>query len=462
MRAPSGPRRNRAPWPPVLRLAVPLALLAAALSLIHATQLLEAYSRSPFPISRPLPYDPRWVLPPVDGVAGGPGSVPEPLPVQFTVRRGETLSELLEGLGLSAREAGTAVEALRPWVEPRRLLAGDAYAASFGGERELASFEMRVAGRGRIRLARLDGSWEPSFEPEQRTVRARVVSGRLETALEVAIEEAGAPAMLAYSMADVLQWDLDFNRDLRVGDSFEVVFEEVWVDGAYGSLGGIVALSYDNRGRRFEAYRYGEEGGYYDAEGRPLKKMFLRSPLRFSRITSGFSHRRFHPILKTHRPHYGVDYGAPVGTPIQATANGTVAFAGWNGGGGKMVKLRHPGGVLTAYLHLSRFAEGIRPGRPVRQGEVIGYVGATGLATAPHLDYRVQRDGRWIDPQSLSGVPARALAAAELPAFRAWRDAQRLSLAAGAPLPAPERPALLAAGSEPQPREAAAEAAARR
>jgi murein DD-endopeptidase MepM/ murein hydrolase activator NlpD len=290
-----------------------------------------------------------------------------------------------------------------------------------------------------------------------------VVKGQLSSSLEEAIERSGAPVLLAYAMADVLQWDLDFNRDLRVGDRFEILFEEVWVDGAYQAVGGIVALSYDNRGRTFEAYRFGEDGGYYDGDGRPLKKMFLRSPLRFSRITSRFSHRRFHPVLKTYRPHWGVDYGAPVGTPVHATANGTVSFAGWDGGGGKTVKIRHPGGILTAYLHLSRFAAGIRPGSLIRQGEVVGYVGATGLATGPHLDYRVNRDGRWIDPLSLGSVPARPLEAAEMAAFRAWRTAQRASLEAGAPLTvAPEAAALPVVATVPPIQGPAALAGARR
>ena len=222
---------------------------------------------------------------------------------------------------------------------------------------------------------------------------------------------------LAILMSEVLQWDLDFTRDLRLGDRFRVAFETVYLDGSYESLGGISGLIYDNDGRRLEAYRFGDDGGYYDPEGRPLRKMFLRSPMRYSRVTSRFSHRRFHPVLKSYRPHYGVDYGAPVGTPVRSTAGGRVAFAGWDRGGGNTVKVRHPNGYLTAYLHLSRFAKGITPGRRVGQGEVIGYVGSTGLASGPHLDYRVQRSGRWIDPLSLKSEPAEPVPEEQLPAF---------------------------------------------
>jgi murein DD-endopeptidase MepM/ murein hydrolase activator NlpD len=239
-------------------------------------------------------------------------------------------------------------------------------------------------------------------------------------------------------MADVLRWDLDFNRDLRSGDQFQVVYEEISLDGVRDRTGEVVGLAFWNRGRRLEAYRHG--GGYYDGEGRPLQKMFLRSPLPFTRVTSRFSHRRFHPVLKTYRPHYGVDYGAPTGTPVRATANGVVQFAAWGKGSGRMVKIRHANDYLTAYLHLSKFGSGISPGRRVRQGDVIGYVGSTGLATAPHLDYRVQLRGKWIDPLSIKSVPADPISTDAMPAFLASRDALRERLSGEQPWVVPVDP----------------------
>jgi murein DD-endopeptidase MepM/ murein hydrolase activator NlpD len=230
-------------------------------------------------------------------------------------------------------------------------------------------------------------------------------------------------------MADVLQWDLDFNRDLQPGDRFDVLFEEVYLDGRYFGIERVLALAYAQSNRKLEVYSYGKSGEFYDAEGRPSEKMFLRAPLPYSRVTSKFSARRFHPVLKIARPHYGVDYGAPVGTPVRVTAAGTVISAGWEGGGGKTVKVRHPNGYVTCYLHLSRFAAGIRAGARVRQGDLIAYVGATGLATGPHLDYRVQRDGTWIDPQSLKSVPGAPLDAVQGADFRRLRDVIRPILA---------------------------------
>ena len=163
--------------------------------------------------------------------------------------------------------------------------------------------------------------------------------------------------------------------------------------------------------------------------------MFLRSPLPYSRVTSRFSNRRFHPVLKRFRPHLGVDYGAAVGTPVRVTASGVVAFAGWSGGSGRMVKVRHPKGYLTCYLHLSRFAAGIGPGARVGQGQVIAYSGATGLVSGPHLDYRIQHHGRWIDPLGLRNVPAQPVPVAQLALFRSWRDACRRSLDLGEAAP---------------------------
>jgi murein DD-endopeptidase MepM/ murein hydrolase activator NlpD len=165
--------------------------------------------------------------------------------------------------------------------------------------------------------------------------------------------------------------------------------------------------------------------------------------LPFSRVTSRFSNRRFHPVLKVYRPHYGVDYGAPVGTAARTTARGTVIFAGCSGGGGNTVKIRHANGYVTAYLHLSRFARGVTPGARVAQGDVVGYVGSTGLATGPHLDYRVQKDGRWIDPMSLNNVEAEPLSEGQLAGYVAWRDALRQSLVTGeAPRLGPEEEGL--------------------
>jgi murein DD-endopeptidase MepM/ murein hydrolase activator NlpD len=411
-----------------VRLAIPALLVLGAAALVHATRGLEAAAESPYPITPTVSWRKWQALPAgvpaawrTDVVLGEP-----PPPLAF--EQGETLSGVLESLGLSRADAHEVATEVAKHVDLRRLRPQDRYQARYGDTGELRRFELVVDGSGKASVEKGDEGWRGRWRAFERSVKRQTVSGTLEGALESSIERAGGPESLALLMADVFQWDLDFTRDLRLGDSFSVLLESVYLDGSYYSAGSIVAAVYVNEGRRLEAYRFGEDGQYYDAEGRPTRKMFLRSPLRYSRVTSRFSHRRFHPILKRYRPHYGVDYGAPVGTPVRATASGRVVSAAWDGGGGRTVKLRHANGYLTAYLHLSRFASGLAPGRRVQQGDVIGYVGSSGLSTSPHLDYRVQRNGRWIDPLSLRSVPADPIPAERLADFMALRDALRTDL----------------------------------
>lgn len=417
--------------PHFLRMALPLGLILLALGLSLTTRQLEAYSQSPYPLP-PLPrFDERATLP-----TESTGLLDRArVPVEFTLLRGETAHEVFEKLGLEGAEARAASNALLERIEPRALKAGHRYSAFFNPDSTLASFELTVAGTGRVELNRVGRQWATNWQPFERSVGLQILRGTVEGSLETSIRRAGGPANLSYRMAQVLQWDLDFTRDLKRGDRFEVLYEEIRLDGQFHEVGKIVAMVYDNQGREHEAYRYGDDGIYYDGEGEPLKKMFLRSPLRYSRVTSHFSRRRFHPVLKIYRPHYGVDYGAPVGTPVQVTANGVVTFAGWDRGGGKVVKVRHGNNYLTCYLHLSRFASGIRPGARVKQGDIIAYSGATGLASGPHLDYRVQYRGQWIDPLKLNGVRDEPIPSYRLASFRAWRDELRASLSRGSVSP---------------------------
>lgn len=407
-----------------LRIGLLLGLALLALSISAATRRLLAYATSPYPLSPTPPF--RHAA--VDAAEVGELRPP----VELVLRKGETLGRMLQELGLDAAESHAAAAAFALRADPRRLQPGDRYRALYAGD-GVAAVDVRLAGRGHVQLVRRAQGWDAAFRPSERRAVERRVRGELRDSLESSIRDAGADSTLAFKMAEVLQWDLDFNRDLRSGDRFEVLYEDVYLDGEHHGLGEVLALTYHNGGRLLEAYRYGDRG-YYDAAGRPLRKMFLRSPLPYSRITSRFSTRRFHPVLKSYRPHYGIDYGAPVGTAARVTAGGVVVSAGWDGGGGKTVKVRHPNGYLTAYLHLSRYAEGIRAGARVAQGDVIGYVGSTGLSTAPHLDYRVQHRGRWIDPLQLANVPAPTIPDSELASFRSWRDAMRVRLS-DSPLP---------------------------
>lgn len=391
-----------------------LVAIACGLSL-WLTRLESELTSPPLPVAVSLHFSPALLSRPA------PGETPLDLsavkvPHPVTLGRGQTLGGLLAGLGLTGSEAGAAVAALSEHLDVRKLQAGEEGSAYFDADHRLASFELELRGKGQVEIQRRGRGWASLWRESKREVVLRRVHGQLRRSLEGAILEAGGPVQLSVKMSNVLQWDIDFNRDLRVGDRFDAIFEEVYIDGNRTGVGRVLALVYENQGKEYEAFRYSDKG-YYDRDGRPLQKMFLRSPLPFTRVTSKFSHRRFHPVLKVHRPHYGVDFGAPKGTPVRATASGVVELAARKGGAGKMVEVRHSQGYRTLYLHLSGFAPGIRRGARVSQGDLIGYVGSTGLSTGPHLDYRVKKNGKYLDPMKLPSTPAEPLAPAEIPRF---------------------------------------------
>lgn len=425
-------RLNRVVLPVrALRLVLPaVALLAAAL--VWQIRAIELDQPGGVVVCTPR-YHEAIVL------QSPPGEVPlriEPrtVPLAVELEQGRTIGGLLGDLGVASGEMAPAIASLGEHLDIRSIRAGTVGLAYLDDHDRLTRLRLEQRD-GWVELARDGRGWNSAKRLFERRTDTKRIVATLDGALEQAVRAAGGEPRVTYRMADVLQWDLDFNRDLRLGDRFQVLYEEVYLDGRYDGPGEVQAIVYENQGSRLEAYRF--DDGYYDADGRPLQKMFLRSPLSFSRVTSRFSHSRLHPILKVRRPHYGVDYGAPRGTPVRVTAHGTVTFAGRSGGAGNMVKVRHPNGYVTAYLHLSRFAKGVRPGTRVRQSDVIGYVGSTGLSTAPHLDYRVQKSGRWIDPLSLERTPAEPLAKERLSAFFAARDALRAQLGSEDASPSP-------------------------
>jgi murein DD-endopeptidase MepM/ murein hydrolase activator NlpD len=248
--------------------------------------------------------------------------------------------------------------------------------------------------------------------------RQRTVRGVIETSLFEAVEAAGAHDQTAVALADIFGWDIDFVLDVRPGDAFVVTYQEIWRDGAWVKDGPIQAAEFVNQGREYRAVRYTDPQGdshYYTPEGRSLHKAFLRAPVEFTRVSSRFNSARFHPILNRIRAHKGVDYAAPIGTPVRAAGDGRIRFAGWKGGYGNVVEIEHSRSIVTVYGHLSRFAHGTHPGTHVTQGTVIAYVGMTGLATGPHLHYEYRVNGMFKNPQTV------ALPAAE-PIDARWRE----------------------------------------
>jgi murein DD-endopeptidase MepM/ murein hydrolase activator NlpD len=266
-------------------------------------------------------------------------------------------------------------------------------------------------------------------------IKNSFVEGTIQSSLFHTINQLNEGDQLAIDLADIFSCDIDFHTDLQPGDHFRLLVDKHFLNGKLAKYGKIKVAEFSNRGTVFSGYYFTDPTGksdYYNAEGKSLRRDFLKSPLKFGRISSRFSRARFHPILKKYRPHLGVDYAAPEGTPVVASASGRVQFAGTKGGFGKFVQIAHPNGMTTAYGHLSRYGHGVHAGISVRQGEVIGYVGSTGLATGPHLDYRVTRGGRFVNPLSLRTVPPAPIKAEYLASFRSYREKWQAQLIASA------------------------------
>jgi murein DD-endopeptidase MepM/ murein hydrolase activator NlpD len=280
---------------------------------------------------------------------------------------------------------------------------------------------MKVNGWGEIDAVRNGTNFDITpRQSEQRELESTVAS-TIDTSLYEAMRSAGETPQLVQQLVDVFQWDIDFFA-LKKGDAFSLVVKKKYAGADLVGYGPIVAARFTHDGATYEAFRHESPDGhpgYYARGGAPLRKQFLRAPLQFTRITSGFSKSRFHPLLHYFRPHHGVDYGAPVGTPVMTTADGVVVETSYNRGEGNFIRIRHTSRIETMYLHLSRFAKGLRRGSKVTQGDVIGYVGMTGLATGPHLDYRVSDNGTWLNPLGLRSITPDPLGGNQLAQFRA-------------------------------------------
>jgi murein DD-endopeptidase MepM/ murein hydrolase activator NlpD len=306
------------------------------------------------------------------------------------VRRGDTIGSLLARAGVDDPAALAFLRtdpAARPLYQLKPGRPVHVATADAGG---LVALRFRTADGERLTVARESGALVANRAPADETVRLALKSGEIGTSLFAAADAIGLPDAVTIALAELFAGDIDFLQDLRAGDRFSVLYETRHVDGEPVGVGRIVAAEFDNRGQRLSAFLWRDADGqdaWYTNDGRSTRRAFLRSPMEFSRMTSGFSLARFHPILQTWRAHRGVDYGAPVGTPVRATADGVVTLAGAQGGYGNVIVLRHTGAYSTLYAHLSRFAAGVRQGSRVRQGDTIGYVGATGWATGPHLHY---------------------------------------------------------------------------
>lgn len=338
----------------------------------------------------------------------------------LTIEKNDTLDKILLAGGLSRTESAALTAQLAGTVDVRRLRPGHLVRFHYDQTGTVDAVQMKVTGWGEVGAVRNGNAFE--VKAVQAAIREveTTISATVHRSLYEALRDAGEGPQVVQQLSDVFQWDIDF-FELRRGDSFSFVVTKQYAGNDLVGYGPITAARFTHRDTTYHAFRHempDGRAGYYAASGTPLRKQFIKSPLRFSRITSGFTKRRFHPVLKYFRPHYGVDYGAPVGTPVMSTADGVVVEARYKTGEGNFIRVRHSSRIDTCYLHLSRFKKGLKKGTRVNQGDVIGYVGMTGLATGPHLDYRVSENGKWLDPLKLKSITPDPLRGESLRRFR--------------------------------------------
>lgn len=363
---------------------------------------------------------------PVPQLAADIRLLPEQVTIEARVPRNATLQSLLTR-HIPVELANVVTDAAHGVFNPRELRADRPYRLVRTLDGWLREFELQIDADRFLRVVMRkngEGSEEPAAEvvPYKKETRVETISAVIDgnhSSLIAALQGAGETVALGVALAKIFEGDIDFASDIQRGDRFEIVFEKIIREGSYTGYGEILGARVENDGRKLTAIRFvGADGkaGYYDDKGRSLNRAFLRAPLDIAaRITSGFTQRRLHPVHGTYRPHLAIDYGAPYGTKVVSVAEGTVVSAGWAGGGGKQVRIRHAGGYESYYLHLSAFGPGITTGARVSQGQMIGRVGATGTATGPHLDYRLKKNGAWINPL----IEARRMPSGEpVPAYR--------------------------------------------
>jgi murein DD-endopeptidase MepM/ murein hydrolase activator NlpD len=399
------------------RMVAAMTLLAASLTGLAVSTHLYVW-----PGTAPAP---RWIpAPPLTAMVPRPAFPTETR--EIAVKPGDTLPRVMARGGLDPRMANDlATQFGRTGAELRKLRPGATVEIVWNFRKEPIQVRYEASPWLSFAARPVNGAWRVGRAETVPDLRVEAVSGVVQRSLFDAVERTGESARLVLELVDIFSSDFDFTADTRAGDRFRLLVEKRYAGGAFVDYGRILVAQYASGGRVLTGvgFERGSRYGHYDTSGQSLRKSFLKSPLEFTRITSGFTYARPHPILGGVRPHLAIDYGAPVGTPVRAVADGVVVHAGWNGGNGIQVHLRHRSGYETQYNHLSRLAPGLHAGMRVRQKQIIGAVGATGLATGPHLDYRVAKNGTFVNPLGEKFIPGEPIPASERAQFdRQARD----------------------------------------
>jgi murein DD-endopeptidase MepM/ murein hydrolase activator NlpD len=358
--------------------------------------------------------------------------------IKGEIQRNMTLSDVLSMHDCPRELINQLVATARPLYNLKKLIVGNRFEIELLPDRRLNQFLYEIDLDKYLQVDLTQEGYKAAVHSIPYEIKTDYVEGTIQSSLFHSINRLNEGDQLAIDLADIFSCDLDFHTDLQPGDHFRLLVDKHCLNGKVMKYGKIKVAEFSNRGTVFSGYYFTDPAGksdYYNAEGKSLRRDFLKSPLKFGRISSRFSRSRFHPILKKYRPHLGVDYAAPTGTPVVASASGRIQFAGSKGGFGRFVQISHSNGMTSMYGHLSRYGSGIHAGATVSQGEVIGFVGSTGLATGPHLDYRVSRGGRYVNPLSLRSVPPAPIKAEYLATFKNYREKWQSMLIASA-LPA--------------------------
>ncbi len=339
--------------------------------------------------------------------------------IQQEVQDRETFSDLFQKYGVTMQTVDKIVKYSNDIFDFRTLRSGNHYTAILSKDSSILHYLVYESNLTSYVIFDLKDSIRVYKGEKKVTKKDFTKEGVIESSLWNAMINIGSSAQLAMDLSDIYQWSIDF-FGLQKGDKFKVYYTELFVDTTSVGIERIYAARFDHDGKTYMAYYFPEDStiNYYDEKGSNLKKAFLKAPLKFSRISSKFSNSRLHPVLKIRRPHHGVDYAAPAGTPVQSIGNGIVISKSYAGGAGHMVKIQHNNGFESAYLHLSKYGEGIAKGSRISQGQIIGYVGSTGLSTGPHLDFRVYKNGTAVDPLKLISPPSDPIKDANRDAFK--------------------------------------------
>jgi len=347
-----------------------------------------------------------------------------------TLRRGEVLAKVLSRQSLSATEVANAVDALRAHANPRSLRPGVTVRVQRTAWDSLVAVALRIDPDHEVRLVPGDVDWSSELVPLTVRVDTLMLVGSISSTLYHSLMALPAPQVstqerierLMWGIYRPFQWSIDFGIDLRPGDHYRAVYERHIREDGSVRYARVLAAEFTNRGVTHRAFWFEPRREYFDADGNSMTRVFLKAPVDFRRISSRFARRRYHPTLGIYRAHQGTDYAADIGTPVHSTADGTVTRAGWWGGYGRIVEIRHVNNYVTRYAHLSFIAKGIRRGVRVRQGQLIGHVGQSGLATGPHLHYELRHNGKAIDQRRVDLPSGEPVSGARLQEFRRLRD----------------------------------------